>query len=281
MKQRVVTAIIFLAVIVPIILLSEYIVYPIALSLLSLMATFEMLRVLDLHKKKRVSWISYPISLLAPLFTHNIFLGENAERAKDYLLIVAGVLFVYLLYLMAAAVFSKGTLTVSNLAEVFLTVTYITVSFTALSLLRYIKGGSVSFLLVFIGAWVSDVGAYFVGSLIGKHKLIPEVSPKKTVEGSVGGILLASLVFMLYGLVIDLLSQTLSPNYIVLAVAGLLVAIVSQIGDLIASLIKRERGVKDYGTLLPGHGGIMDRFDSIIAVSVPLLIICLLFAPFT
>lgn len=280
MKQRVVTAVIILAVIVPIILLSEYIVYPIALSLLSFMAVYEMLRVLELHKKKRVSWISYVISLLAPLFTHNVFLGENAVRAKDYLLIVAGVLFLYLLYLMGAAVFSKGSLTVSNLAEVFLTVTYITVSFTALSLLRYIKGGNVSFLLVFIGAWVSDVGAYFVGSLIGKHKLIPEVSPKKTVEGAIGGVLLASLVFVVYGLLIDTLSETLSPNYIVLAVAGVLVAVVSQIGDLIASLIKRERGVKDYGTLLPGHGGIMDRFDSIIAVSVPLLIICLSFTPF-
>ena len=281
MKQRVLTSIVFLAVIVPIILLSEYIVYPVALALLSFMAVFEMLRVLGLHKKKRVCWFAYLVSLIPPIFAHDMFLGEDAEHAMLYLIIIAAVIFVYLIYLMGAAVFSKGALTVSELSEVFLTVTYITVSFSALSLLRYIKGGEVVFLLVFIGAWVSDVGAYFVGSLIGKHKLIPDVSPKKTVEGSIGGILLASVVFVIYGLLIDTLSDTLNPNYAVLAAAGALISVVSQVGDLIASLIKRERGVKDYGTILPGHGGIMDRFDSIIAVSVPLLIICLVFAPFS
>ena len=281
MKQRIITSILILAVIVPVILLSEYPVYPVALSLLSGMASFEMLRVLGIHKKKSVFIPTYAISILLPLFTHDIFLGPDAALATDYILICLGAIFFYLLYLMGAAVFSHGELTATKIGEVFMTETYIVCSFTALSLLRYINGGEVVFLLVFIGAWVSDVGAYFIGSFIGKHKLIPDVSPKKTVEGSIGGIVTAAIASVLYGLLIGSLSDTLSPNYVVLALAGVLLSVVSQIGDLIASLIKREHGIKDYSNLLPGHGGIMDRFDSIMAVSVPLLVICLIWAPFS
>lgn len=280
MKQRIITAIIILLVIIPVLAFSEYIIYPIALAIFSFLAAFEMLRALGAHKKFSVAIPAYAIAGALPLFTHDMFLGEDAARAKNYILICAGVLFVYLLYIMGAAVFSKGKITVSEIGEIFFTVTYISLSFTALSLVRYVDYGEVTFLLVFIAAWVSDVGAYFVGSFIGKHKLIPDVSPKKTVEGSIGGIVIATAAFVLYGFVVEQLTD-LDANYVILAVSGVLLAVVSQIGDLIASLIKRERGIKDYSNLLPGHGGIMDRFDSIMAVATPLLGICLIAHPFT
>lgn len=279
MKQRIITAIIILLVIIPVLALSEYIVYPIALSIFSLISVFEMLRAIGSHKKLSVSMPAYIIAGALPLFAHDIFLGEDAARAKNYILICAGVLFAYLLYIMCVAVFSKGNITVSEIGEIFFTVTYISISFAALSLVRYMEYGKVTFLLVFIGAWVSDVGAYFVGSFIGKHKLIPEVSPKKTIEGSIGGIVIATLAFILYGYVVERLTD-LTADYVVLAVSGVILAVVSQIGDLIASLIKRERGIKDYSNLLPGHGGMMDRFDSIMAVATPLLGICLIAPPF-
>ena len=279
MKQRIITAIIILLVIIPVLALSEYIVYPIALSIFSLISVFEMLRALGSHKKLSVSLPAYIIAGALPLFTHDIFLGEDATRAKNYILICAGVLFAYLLYIMCVAVFSKGNITVSEIGEIFFTVTYISISFAALSLVRYMEYGKVTFLLVFIGAWVSDVGAYFVGSFIGKHKLIPEVSPKKTIEGSIGGIIIATLAFILYGYIVERLTD-LTADYVVLAVSGVILAVVSQIGDLIASLIKSERGIKDYSNLLPGHGGMMDRFDSIMAVATPLLGICLIAPPF-
>jgi phosphatidate cytidylyltransferase len=109
--------------------------------------------------------------------------------------------------------------------------------------------------------------------LFGKHKLIPEISPKKTIEGSVGGTLFCAVAFVVYGVILDLIGASVSLNYVALIVGGLLAAIVSQIGDLMFSAIKRSRGIKDYGKIFPGHGGVLDRFDSALAVAVILLAI--------
>ena len=110
--------------------------------------------------------------------------------------------------------------------------------------------------------------------LVGKHKLIPEVSPKKTIEGSIGGTLFCALSFVAFGIIVDNFFG-MNANLIFLAISGVIVSIVAQMGDLIMSLIKREYGIKDYGKLFPGHGGILDRFDSILSVSLMLAIICI------
>ena len=141
-------------------------------------------------------------------------------------------------------------------------------------LLRYMENGVYLFLLPFIGAWVSDTFAYFTGRFLGRHKLAPIISPKKTIEGSIGGIVFAVGVFALYGVILS--SRGLIPNYLALCLAGLFVSILSQIGDLALSLVKREYGIKDYGKLFPGHGGVLDRFDSVIATAPVLLILSLL-----
>ena len=106
----------------------------------------------------------------------------------------------------------------------------------------------------------------------GKHKLIPDVSPKKTVEGSIGGIVFCALGYIIYGLLVSKFFEV-EMNIIALAVFGVLVSVISQVGDLAASLIKREYGVKDYGRLFPGHGGVLDRFDSVIAVASALMVL--------
>ena len=129
-------------------------------------------------------------------------------------------------------------------------------------------------MLIFVGAWITDIFAYFTGKFLGKHKLIPEVSPKKTVEGSIGGIVFCSLFFVLYGFILTKLVSISSISYIVLAIVGIIISIVAQIGDLTMSQIKRKFGVKDYGKIFPGHGGMLDRFDSIIAVALVLIIAC-------
>ena len=230
------------------------------------------------EKKLVLSLPAYLIAAAFPTLAYFV----SVDSVKDFLLILAAAVFVYLLWLMGVSVFSKGTIAFSRIAEVFSASVYVTVSFTSLSLARYLdrEYGALIVILVFLISWACDVFAFLVGSLIGKHKLIPEISPKKTVEGSIGGIVFSIIGCILYGLLIDGLIDNMTVNYLMLGLIGGILSIVSQLGDLIASLIKREYGVKDYGKIFPGHGGIMDRFDSVLAVSTILLILCIICPPF-
>ena len=124
--------------------------------------------------------------------------------------------------------------------------------------------------MVFIASWISDTFAYFTGVLFGKHKLAPVLSPKKSIEGSVGGVIGSALAGALFGYLFATRVGQEVNLILVCAVLGALGSIISQIGDLAASAIKRNQDIKDYGTLIPGHGGIMDRFDSVI-VTAPII----------
>lgn len=275
MKVRVITAIFILAIAIPIVVFSQYIVYPIALSLLSALAVFEMLRVIELHKCLRIALPAYIIALAMPV--GSFFIG--AEYRLLYLLLLFVVLFVYLLYVMAMAVFSKGKITVAKLGVAFVSVTYVVASFASMSTIRYLDAGMYNLMLVFFISWGCDTSAYFFGTFLGKHKLIPDVSPKKSVEGAIGGIIGAIGLSLGFGAFANNVMD-IPTNYISIAATAAVLAVVSQIGDLIASLIKREYGVKDYGKLMPGHGGVMDRFDSVLAVATPLLVVCMIYPPF-
>ena len=118
-------------------------------------------------------------------------------------------------------------------------------------------------LLPVICAFLTDAGAYFAGVFLGKHRGITRVSPNKSLEGYIGGILSGAIFLLLYGVILHRFAA-IEPNYAALAVYGLVGSAVTELGDLSFSLIKRQYGVKDYGTLLPGHGGMLDRFDSMI-----------------
>ena len=292
MKQRVLTSIGIGIVGIPILLLSKYIVYPIFLGLLSAIGVWELLRVFGVQKRYEVAVPSYAIAGLLPVFAHGSITGGDQ---KSYLLITGAVIFAFLLYLAAVCVIGKeiiihrseqnksdkeqSILEFGDVAEIFMSVTYVTVSFTSMSLTRYMTNGVYIFALVFVAAWMCDVFAYFTGRLLGKHKLAPHLSPKKTVEGSIGGIVFAIIGCILYGFIVEKATD-LNASYLTLALIGLSLSVISQIGDLFASLIKREHGVKDYSRMLPGHGGVMDRFDSILAISTVLMALCMVFPPF-
>ncbi|MDP4087793.1 MAG: phosphatidate cytidylyltransferase [Bacillota bacterium] len=143
-----------------------------------------------------------------------------------------------------------------------LSVIYIPILFSLITLINQKLCGNVLVWLVFITAWGCDTSAYYAGRFLGKNKLCPKVSPKKTVEGSIGGVVGSTLVALIFGYIIE-------QNYNVMdlinyPLIGMLCGIICQFGDLVASSIKRYAGVKDYSNLIPGHGGILDRFDSII-----------------
>lgn len=278
MKERTISSAIIFAIATVVAVFSEYLVYPIVLSILAVVAVFEILRVMKSQKKYVLSIPAYMLAAVFPIISYFI----TPTTVMPFLLMLAASMFVYLMWLMGVSVFSRGKIPFSRVSEVFASSLYVTVSFTSLSIMRYIdrKCGIFGIILVFLVAWGSDVFAFLSGKLFGKHKLIPEVSPKKTVEGSIGGIVSSIVLCLLFGFIVELIVNGITVNYIVLGLCGAILSVVSQLGDLIASLIKREWCVKDYGKIFPGHGGIMDRFDSVLAVSTILLIIFIVCPPF-
>lgn len=278
MKSRVLTSVAIFLCLIPLVLFSGYLVYPVALSAVAVIAVFEILRVMGAHKMLALSIPAYIFAAAFPILAYFV----KPVFILGYLLLLAAAMFVYMIWLMGVSVFSKGKIPYSKISEVFISVIYVAVSFTSMSLIRYLNRdfGIFFVILVFLIPWMSDTFAYLVGSVMGKHKLIPEVSPKKTVEGAIGGVVFSAIVCLVYGVGLDLIFKEIKVNYIILFVFGAILAVVSQLGDLVASLIKREYGVKDYGKIFPGHGGIMDRFDSVLAVSTILMILCIIFPPF-
>ena len=276
MKVRIITGVCMGAVMIPVLLFSEYIIYPIFLSLLCLMATYEMLKV---FKKERRPEIAVPSFLLAAGYPLSPFFIRNIDWQLAFVIMALGIC-LYMMYLFSICVAHKGRMLLVEVFSTFTTVSYILIGFSALSIIRYLPFGEYEFLLAFFTAWGCDIFAYFVGTFIGKHKLIVEVSPKKTVEGAIGGVVCTFAIIMLYGFLIERFVPGVEANYIALAILGLVLPVVSQIGDLFASLIKREAGIKDYSKLFPGHGGVMDRFDSMIAVAIVTLMITMIMPPF-
>ena len=214
-----------------------------------------------------------------PLYARYVSLQGNGPF--ELLKLGAGVTFVMALYIFGVAVFANKSVNVADAGLLIGASFYIIAAFTSIVYIHdYIPYGNYIYLLTFICAWVTDIFAYFTGMLLGKHKLIPTVSPKKTVEGAIGGVVFCMLATVLFGFIIEKFFNThgvTSANYLVLIVAGIFASVVSQTGDLIMSVIKRHYGIKDYGKLFPGHGGVLDRFDSVLAVSLILSVICTYF----
>lgn len=277
MKSRILTSIIGIPVLVAVIFFSHTLVLPVAVAFFCVLGVWEMLGCLGFSKVPSVTVPSLIYAAIFSVITKPML--DLTGNLMGVFAVFGAVSFAFTFYLLCTAVVSKGKKEVGAVALVAVTTSYIVTGFISLLGLRSLthetlKGyGMFIFVLVFVGAWGPDIAAYFGGRFFGKHKLIPDVSPKKTVEGAISGIAFGPVSFIITGLVYSRLGYG-SPNYLVLAIAGALVAVVSIFGDLIASLIKRKYGIKDYGKLFPGHGGVMDRFDSIIAIAPFMLIIC-------
>ena len=140
---------------------------------------------------------------------------------------------------------------------------YVGVMLSYVYLIRDMKHGLILVLLIFVSSWGNDTCAYLVGRAIGKHKMSPILSPKKSIEGLIGGIVGAGILGVVFGLIYNHFMQVAHSVWI-FALIGAVCALPAVIGDLAASAIKRNNDIKDYGKLIPGHGGILDRFDSII-----------------
>jgi len=263
MLTRILTGFFALLIFIPVLFLSDYIIFDIAIAFASFMGTFELLRCVKIMPKYVISAPSLFVAFLIPLIYRYV------DNSVLMLIVIA-----YLFYLLYAAIFARKNNTTNDIALCFFSTFFVTISFTSIIVTRDLQYGDIIYLMIFIGAWSTDTFAYFTGRLFGKHKLIPDVSPKKTVEGAIGGVVFCVLAFILYGFIITKINKfNAEPNYILLALAGVVTSIVAMLGDLSTSAIKRNYDVKDFGSIFPGHGGILDRFDSVMAVAPMIMII--------
>ncbi len=273
MKQRIITGSILIALLIPVLVFSYTPVFAVTVTLFALVGTWELLNCVGTGKKAVAAIPAYVFSLVVCVAAK--YFMDNGKFDRDYFAwSYIGVAFFFFVWLAIYSIFSKGKFTVDDLFASFGGVFYVGSAFAALILLRESYLGKYLYLLAILIPMISDTFAYFTGVAIGKHKLIPDVSPKKTIEGSLGGILFSGIGCIVYavillrqnGYALDIL------QYVGVFFAGALIAILSQIGDLLASLIKRRYGIKDYGKLFPGHGGVLDRLDSILITS-PLILV--------
>lgn len=272
MKQRILTAVIGISLLLVVLFFYQTWVFSAAIALVSVIAVFEVLQAARLSKNKLLSVVCLLFAAMVPFF-----------RTPGFNLFGRISVLVFLLLLFAVMLYQHESLRYEQLGVAFTASVLIPFSFSTLIYIRdrfAHPDGLFFIMLVFAGAWFTDSGGYFIGRFFGKHKLAPKISPNKTVEGAVGGIVFCVGFYLLMGLCYYFYRQSAGPavtvHYLQMGILALVLAPVSMLGDLVASMIKRQCGIKDFGTVFPGHGGVMDRFDSILFVS-PVLYVALQF----
>ncbi len=219
---------------------------------ISCIGLFELYRVLGMEKEAP--------GILGYLAALVYYADLRFDFLRDTMIFVLG----YLILLMFVYVFTYPRYRTEQLLAAFFGVFYVAVMLSFVWQTRMLPAGSYIVWLVFLCSWGCDTCAYCVGVLIGKHKMSPKLSPKKSVEGAVGGVLGAAFLTILYGLAFKKAMGTEASHILIMGAISAAGALISMVGDLTASAIKRNYEIKDYGTLIPGHGGILDRFDSVI-----------------
>ena len=236
------------------------VIFELTISLLCVMCVYEAINAIGYAKKKRFLIPSILYAFFVPLsFTLVDYIGKSPY----YLIIVLS--FIYLIVFLLVAMANFDSIKFGDAATLMFISLVITCFLSNIILLRKLENHGFFYMLLVIVcfAWATDVFAYLVGICIGKHKFSPKISPKKSIEGSVGGTLFSVCITAL-ALVIYQKVTGYSVNFGLALIYGFLCSIIGQIGDLSFSYIKRSYGIKDFGNLLPGHGGVLDRMDSMI-----------------
>ncbi|MCI8338890.1 MAG: phosphatidate cytidylyltransferase [Lachnospiraceae bacterium] len=265
-RTRLLSGIVLMAIAIASLVYGGYVLFGLIMAI-SVVGLFELYRTVKMEKSLPgmagyLSSIVLDILLLnrASLLTDTT---ENAIRYAKYHEYIILWLVLTLIVFMAMYVIAYPKYHANQISMLVFGLIYVTVMLSFVFRLRYVENGILYVWLIFIGAWGSDTCAYCVGKLVGKHKMPSELSPNKTIEGCVGGVIGAALIGFLFAL-----AFFRDTNYWwQFAVIGGVSSVISQIGDLAASAIKRNHDIKDYGKLIPGHGGILDRFDSIIFIA--------------
>ncbi len=259
MKQRLISALAGLVILAVVLIFLETAVFNGVVSVIAVIALHEFFGATKINQNRYLAAAAYLVAAIIP------FIPRSQEMD-----LLPMVILPYIGILLCILLATHNTTRVEQVGLTFLVSLGIPLSLTSVVYLRDAYGptlGLFYLILALGGAWFTDSGAYFVGCSIGKHKMTPVISPHKTWEGAVGGVVVCILMMLLCGWVFAQLTTGYTVQYQNLAVIALIVSIASMIGDLSASLVKRQFGIKDFGNIMPGHGGVLDRFDSLLFVA--------------
>jgi len=256
MKERVLSGAVLVLLVAAVVVFHN--TFPFALNIavgaITVLAVYELIAALGLQRSKVIVMASAITSAIIPM----VF-----DQRVVFIVYCA-----YTAVLFSCMIRYHEEITFREIAVVYSMVILIPLALRTLVTVRDLGGAHGMFytLIAIIASWASDAGAYFAGTLFGKHKLCPKISPKKTVEGVVGGVVVNVAAMLLCGFIFSqfFYSGQKHSDYLMLAIIGFFGSFTSILGDLSFSLIKRSCHIKDFGQVIPGHGGILDRFDSVI-----------------
>jgi len=272
LKTRVISALVGLALLIVVLYLGS-ITLGIVVSLIAAIGLYEFYnsvsKVKDIHPIKIVGYLSIlPLLILGLQETGWFNIDLNILTGISVCLII--------ILSMAFIVLGHKQYNIISACVTAFGIAYVPFLMSFLILIRNMDNGNILIWLIFIGAWGTDTMAYTFGRLFGKRKILPEISPKKTLAGAIGGILGCIVLMIVFGFIADTYFN-LKISFVVLSFLGLFCGMISQIGDWSASAIKRYVNVKDFGNIMPGHGGVLDRFDSILFVAPVVYFVLVLF----
>lgn len=252
MKQRILTGLIGGAAFLGLLWVGKT-PYTILLILLALIGYYEFLKMnrTDIYSLEGIIGL---VSTLSLILIHNSYIVFKDFNSLPIILIT------FILYLILIVI-KKNKITFMDISYYLAGILYIGFGFAVMLETRLDNNGLATTLFILILIWVTDSGAYFTGKYLGKNKLWPEISPKKTIEGSIGGIILAMVSALIANYYLNI-----TDSYFQIVLVSILISTVGQVGDLVESALKRSKDIKDSGDLLPGHGGVLDRFDSLIFI---------------
>lgn len=255
--KRVLSSAILLPLVLIIFILGNKYVVDIFIGIVALRCIYELFHAFEQKGHHPVKWIGY-LAAIAIMFIHII-------PQKFMPITIAAIIPISIVLLFILVLTKKTKTNVLDIAITFFGICYIVIFLMFMSMIREMEYGKFLIWYVFLTSWMTDVFAYLTGKTIGKHHFT-DISPNKTIEGCIGGTLGSVICVILYTVLINKFAG-FNINIALITIVGILLSIIGQIGDLSASVIKRYAGIKDYSDLIPGHGGMVDRTDSVIFIA--------------
>lgn len=276
LKQRVISAVIGICILFAVLALYKTIILNIAIAIVSAMAVYELLLATKYVRNKVLATTSLAFSISIPFFSTSM---------GYHLIVPICTVFVFILFMLMLIM--HQIIRIEQISLAFFISVIASIAFSTIIYIRdrFEYAPQIALFYILMGlssAWISDTGAYFTGMLCGRHKLAPQISPNKTIEGAIGGVILSTASIICLALffshMFNKIGLNVSVNYIKLLIVAPIASVLGILGDLSASLVKRQCLIKDFGIIMPGHGGVLDRFDSVL-FTVPFYYLIVLFFP--